>query len=138
MEEKRFCAGCGHQLEEGAKFCTYCGRAVEGIGFNNSGNNTNDYSDYDNQGYSQQDNYQSNGISSSDTNGTLALVFGILSIVLGGILWAILAFVFASKAEPYSSRAKTGKILAVIGIVFWVIAIIALIFLSASLATQYK
>jgi uncharacterized membrane protein YvbJ len=43
MEEKRFCAGCGHQLEEGAKFCTYCGRAVEGIGFNNSGNNTNDY-----------------------------------------------------------------------------------------------
>lgn len=78
-------------------------------------------------------------------NSTLILVFGILSIVtcccygIIGLILGIVAIVLASKAEAlyiqnpelYSGyqNVKTGKILAIIGVVFSVIYVLLMIWL---------
>ncbi len=85
-------------------------------------------------------------------NATLILVFGIISIVtcccygIVGLIFGIIAIVLANKAtatyvanpELYSGyqNVKTGKILAIIGVVLNVIYLGYVIFLFATVGTE--
>ncbi len=110
MEEKRFCAGCGHELEEGASFCTYCGREADNTSGSSQESQYGEETTKDSQTQVPQEN----------SNNITTLVFGILAIALGGYLWAILAFVFAGKADANDSKTKAGKILAILGLLIWI------------------
>lgn len=110
MEEKRFCAGCGHELEEGASFCTYCGREAD---------NTSGASQESQYGEETTKDSQTQ-VSQENSNNFITLVFGILAITLGGYLWAILTFVFASKADKDDTKTKVGKVLAILGLAIWI------------------
>ena len=125
MEEKRFCAGCGHELEEGASFCTYCGREAD----NTSG------ASQENQYGEETTKDSQTQVSQENNNNFITLVFGILAITLGGYLWAILAFVFASKADKDDTKTKVGKVLAILGLVIW---IPLSIFLFAAQVSQFS
>jgi Ca2+/Na+ antiporter len=54
--------------------------------------------------------------------GTLALVFGILSIVCCAIIFGPLAIIKGNEAKD--SNGKIGKILGIVGLVLWAIGII--------------
>ena len=110
MEEKRFCAGCGHELEEGASFCTYCGREAD----NTSG------ASQENQYGEETTKDSQTQVSQENSNNVLTLVFGILAIAMGGYLWALLALVFASNADKNDTKTKTGKVLAILGLLIWI------------------
>lgn len=110
MEEKRFCAGCGHELEEGASFCTYCGREAE-----------NTYGSSQESQYGEETTKDSQTqVSGENSNNIATLVFGILAITMGGYLWSILALVFAGKADANDTKTKTGKVLAILGLLIWI------------------
>lgn len=110
MEEKRFCAGCGHELEEGASFCTYCGREAD-----------NTYGSSQESQYGEETTKDSQTqVSKENSNNVLTLVFGILAIAMGGYLWAILALVFSGKADKDDTKTKVGKVLAILGLVIWI------------------
>lgn len=119
MTEIRFCSHCGASLDENDIYCPRCGAKVEK-------EEKNCDARYEpNQGQSYPETHsQPQNESTSVSNGTLTLVFGILSLVLGGILWTILAFVFASKADANDQKTKVGKILAIIGAILWTIVFI--------------
>lgn len=110
MEEKRFCAGCGHELEEGASFCTYCGREAD----NTSG------ASQENQYGEETTKDSQTQVSQENSYNVTTLVFGILTIALGGYLWAILTFVFARKADKDDTKTKVGKVLAILGLAIWI------------------
>jgi hypothetical protein len=136
MEEYKFCPHCGTKLEGDAKFCPHCGTKVD------SSNTYEGSVDGQQSNYSSVQNSQpyydspSRRSSYSPENANLALVFGILAIVLGGVIWGILGLVYASKADPTDSKTKAGKILSIIGIVFWVILIV--IYISILIAGLAK
>jgi len=65
--------------------------------------------------------------------GVTAVILGILSILLAGLngaILAIIALVFASKQKPTNLWARRGKILAIIGLVLSILAIIAFAYLA--------
>ncbi len=119
MTELRYCSHCGRQIDENDAYCPHCGAKIE----KEESNYDSRYEPKENQSY-QSGNYQGLENKNTNTNDTLTLVFGILSIVLGGILWTILTFVFAAKADPNDQKTKIGKMLAVIGCVLWAVLLI--------------
>jgi len=65
--------------------------------------------------------------------GITAVILGILSILfagLNGAILAIIALVFASKQTPKNPWSRKGKILAIIGLILSILAIISLAYLS--------
>ena len=126
MEEKKFCKYCGAEVESNASFCPHCGGSLETTSQQAPGYNENQTTP----------NNAAHPVANSTTDyGIIALVFGILSIALGGFLWAILTFVFAAKAPAEDSKAKVGKILAIIGIITWIILLV-IVFVTASAAIR--
>ncbi len=124
MEEKKFCTHCGHEIDPTATFCPNCGQRVNDDNTVNGVFESNPNTPSENGMFNSSDN---NSNKATDTNATLTLVFGILSLVLGGLLWTILAFVFASKADKNDTKTKVGKGLAIAGIVIWSIFVIIMI-----------
>jgi len=65
--------------------------------------------------------------------GITAVILGILSILFAGFngaVLAIIALVFAAKQKPTNLWAKRGKILAIVGLVLSILAIIAFAYLA--------
>jgi len=125
------CNNCGAANFAGAEYCAKCGSDLR-IQTNPSNPNPNQYSGYN--PYSGGGGYNSQGqapASNAGTFATLSLVFGILSVTIGAIAgiipFPILALVFGNIAgnRGYAGgKARTGKILGIIGIVFVVISMI--------------
>lgn len=124
MEEKKFCSHCGHEIKQDAVFCPYCGQRVDNDNTVNGVFESNPNIPSENDMFNSSNN---NANQTSDNNAILTLVFGILSLVLGGLLWTILAFVFASKADKNDTKTKVGKGLAIAGVVIWSIFVIIMI-----------
>jgi heme/copper-type cytochrome/quinol oxidase subunit 2 len=140
MEENKFCPHCGASIEEGASFCTKCGAKLDGGNQTYSGTyeSSSQQSNYDftNNSGNFQENKPSGAISEQNTYTTLTLVFGILAVVLGGVLWGILGLCFSAKADKNDSKTKVGKVLSIIGIVFWVFMIVLLIVIGVVSASK--
>ena len=127
MEEIKYCSHCGNMVSSEDTYCSKCGACLKdnSASYESGSNNNNHYYNADTSyRYDETSNNTSFGKDDAKTYSTMTLVFGILSVVLGGILWAILGLVFASKADPNDSKTKAGKILSIIGIVLWVLIII--------------
>lgn len=114
METMKFCPKCGKSVSEEDKFCPSCGADLTGDTTTNNGE-------------TKQEEPRIIVQTTSDSKPVLALVFGILAVVLGGILWGILGIYFGKDARSYDSKAKVGYILSIIGICIWVVALIIII-----------
>lgn len=117
MEETKFCPRCGKQVSGDASFCPNCG-----YNFNESNGNNPQFQNFSSQQtYTPQPQPKTNG---NTDYSMLTLVFGILALVLGGILWGILGLVFSSNADKNDTKTKVGKVLSITGIVIWVIVFV--------------
>ena len=132
MEEKKFCSHCGAEIDVDSSFCPKCGSRVDGYK-----ENTSYEGEYQSSTSSQPYEQHATPSQSSSTNefNTLTLVMGILAVVLGGLLFGILGIVFSSKADKNDSKTKVGKVLSIIGIVFWVVVFIWLFIIIAAAST---
>lgn len=122
MENIRFCAHCGAQINEGDKFCPNCGAKVEDSA------TAPEAATY--QASSTGSNYQTYSAAHTGSTGgnpLLGLIFGILSIALGGYLWSILGIVFSKPQKDTDSKAKAGFICSLIGLAVSTIYLIVLI-----------
>lgn len=137
-----FCRNCGNQLPEGALFCNACGTKVEA-----PAQPAPEQPVYNQQPAPEQPAYTQPVYTQPQTNpdvegaATGSLVFGILSLALGGILGIIFGKIAQNKANEFqmmtgelTGKAKVGNILGRIGVpvgiatlVFYVIYIIALL-----------
>lgn len=117
MDNVRFCKKCGKVLADGEKFCSNCGAPVEDETTENttSGGTPATYQ------YVGTQTPKTYGNSSYDVAG---LIMGILSVVFGGFLFAILGLVFSKKNKDTNGMAKAGYILSIIGLVVSVIYIV--------------
>ena len=112
------CSKCGAQLPEGATFCTECGAPVE-----------------------QTPVQQVYNAAVTAPNSTPILILGILAVALSSVIGGLIcAIICKSKVKAYQAaggqmtgKAKVGNILATVGIicsiiaiVFWIIYIIVI------------
>lgn len=123
MEEKKFCSHCGHEIKQDAIFCPYCGQRVDDDNTVNGVFESNPNTPSGNDMFHSSNN---NANQAADNYETLTLVFGILSLVLGGLIWTILAFVFASKADKNDIKTRVGKGLAIAGVVIWSVFVVTM------------
>ncbi|MHA1376290.1 MAG: hypothetical protein ACTSR7_18585 [Promethearchaeota archaeon] len=66
----------------------------------------------------------------SNTNGTVALIFGILGFFILPIIGSIIAIIFGAIArsrDPDSSTGKAGVVLGILGILCWIIYVAVII-----------
>ena len=118
------CNKCGAQLPEGATFCTECGAPVE-----------------------QTPVQQVYNAAVTAPNSTPILILGILAVALSSVIGGLIcAIICKSKVKAYQAaggqmtgKAKVGNILATVGlicsiiaIIFWVIYIIVIAAAAAS------
>lgn len=115
MDVKKFCSHCGAPIEGDSKFCSNCGANLE--------ESKAEYYQSGNSSYDPTSNSVSKPASSS--NGIAALIFGILSLFMGGLLFSILAIYFGSKDDDTMS--KVGKVLGIISLVLYAIVIIIVV-----------
>lgn len=107
MEEQKFCSSCGSLIKGDDKYCPNCGKPVNGTSTQTfSATNTN---------CGQKYNYSSSSLAIA------SLVMGILSLFFFGLIFGILAICFGYKEKDTDTKAKTGFILGIIGIVGWAI-----------------
>lgn len=97
-----------------------------GYNQNNGYNPNNGYNQ--NNGYNPNGNYNANNFNQGqyppqqNNSGTYALVFGILSIVCCAIIFGPLAIIKGNEAKD--SNGNIGKILGIVGLVLWAVAIV--------------
>lgn len=115
----KFCPHCGQELKEGSSFCPNCGTKLDGNDNSNAG------TFYQDNTWSNNEN--GNVVKDTSSYATSTLVFGILALCLGGLLWTILAIVFYCKSDKTDTKAKVGFILAIIGTVLWSIMLILML-----------
>lgn len=101
------CIVCGKEIPDGAEFCAGCG--------------------------AKQENVITQGSPASDGKAIGALVCGILSIVFAGWVGLILGIValVLSRGMETNGKVKAGRICAIIGIVFSVLAVAGIVMLGA-------
>ena len=125
-----YCPACGSNLEPGSNFCTNCG--FELTEFTPSGvKSTNSppvqYIPSQSQvqpRYTSKPQMQQGYYPPSNTNGTIALIFGILGFCVMPVIGNIIAIIFgaiAKSREPDSSTGKAGLVLGIVGIIFWIL-----------------
>jgi hypothetical protein len=85
---------------------------------------SNAYNNYSKSGNSSSDSYDEKGSSPSSRQGTNALIFGILGLViLGlGIIFSIMAIIYGAKSLK-ESRGKAGFICGIVAVIIFVIAV---------------
>lgn len=106
------CPKCGANVPDGTTYCPTCGAPL----------------------YFQEapvQNVPANNAAAASAAGTPCMVLGILSLVFCGLVGLILAIVAKSKVKNYerqfgpaTGKAKVGKILSTLGLVFSIIAIV--------------
>ncbi len=121
MENVHFCPHCGAQITDYDKFCPNCGASLADSKEENP--KAASYQSAPSQTYYQP--YSATG--SSGGSPVAGLVFGILSVVLGGWLWSILGIVFSKPQKNTDSKAKAGFILSIIGLAISLLYTILLI-----------
>ena len=106
------CPKCGANVPDGTTYCPTCGAPL----------------------YFQEapvQNVPANNAAAASAAGTPCMVLGILSLVFSGLVGLILAIVGKSKVRSYeqqfgpaTGKAKAGKILTTLGMVFSIIALV--------------
>lgn len=114
MEEKKFCSHCGHEIPNGATYCPYCGARTDDENFTatfESKDGTTSNAD----GYSTMSSSKKTK-DEEELDEWLPLIFAIVSFFTGGILFGILAIVFANRNPKgkYSSISRTLGIISII------------------------
>lgn len=130
-----FCKNCGAQVPDGTNVCPNCGTTMQAAaGF------TPDYQPT----YTPQPVVQGNS--------TPIFVFGLLSVILGGVIGIIFSCVSKSKLKawvaegnPVTGKAKAGQILATIGLITSIISLIVIVIYAiiiiaggAAIASSYN
>ncbi|MHA1669611.1 MAG: zinc-ribbon domain-containing protein [Promethearchaeota archaeon] len=123
-----FCPECGSQLELDCRFCPNCGSDLSDIisskeTVNNPPPPPKIHSSV--QSVQKSPSYpQSQYYKPSDTEGIIALIFGILGFyplpIIGNIVAITLGAISQSKGQV-SSTGKAGLILGILGILCWII-----------------
>ena len=117
MDNVKFCKKCGKVLDGGEKFCANCGSPVY--------DETEEYTTYGERPVTYNSASKKTKGNSSNSNYDIAgLIMGILSVVVGGFLFAILGLVFSKKNKDTNSMAKAGYILSIIGLVVSVLYLV--------------
>ena len=116
MNENHYCPNCGAKVDPSDTYCPHCGSPLS---------STPDHqSNHTYTGTYEPNNNPSHRSSSQGIDyDTLTLVMGILSIFFFGILFGVLGLIFANKANQNDTKTKAGKVLSIIGIVLWALAI---------------
>lgn len=123
MDNVKFCKNCGKVIVDGKKFCTNCGAPVQD---DNTANTTSSGT----PATFTQTNTRAVKSSSNSGYDIAGFIMGILSVVLGGLLFAILGIVFSSKNKDTNKLAKAGYILSIIGIFVSIIYIVLTVVLN--------
>ncbi len=130
MEETKFCPSCGKEVDPNARFCPYCGANLAGnLNSNSSFANTGATPSYSPSSSNQMnsDNMNSNSGEASD-KGIASMICGILGLLPGfGIILCIVAIVLGAPYRKDNSKAKAGFIMGIIGLVFFLIELVAII-----------
>jgi hypothetical protein len=143
------CPNCGQDNNDFSQVCEVCHTPLPNIpsytenSYGNSGNNNssnnyinnnmnnnqnqnqNNYNpsgSYNPNGGYNTNNYNQGNYPPQNNAGTYALVFGILSIVCCAIIFGPLAIIKGNEAKD--SNGNIGKILGIVGLVLWLLAII--------------
>ena len=118
-----FCRNCGTENEEGAKFCKSCGSPLE------TSVDTTFVKQTENNNASQDRSMYKYNYNSGDSDATVSMIMGIISIVMCSssiiaIGLGIAAIVMANKAKKQGSQSgniTAGNICGIIGICLGVI-----------------
>lgn len=125
-----FCPECGSQLDPDSKFCPNCGHELSKFTSSSvisASPPPVQYIPSQSQvqpKYSSQSQVQPRYYHQSDSNGTVALIFGILGFCVLPIIGNIIAIIFGAisrSREPDSSTGKAGLVLGILGILCWII-----------------
>jgi len=141
-----YCPECGSQLDQDSKFCPNCGRDLQDFSF--SGEMGTYLPPAQNRStpimppkYTpSQPQVQANYYKPTDTNGTVALIFGILGFCFLPIIGNIVAIVFgvmARSSNPDSSTGKVGLVLGILGILCWIIFFVSIFTWIFSMFNSY-
>ena len=114
MEEKKFCSHCGHEIPDGATYCPYCGARADEGNFTASFESKDDTTS-NADGYSTMSSPKKTK-DEEELDEWLPLIFAIVSFFTGGVLFGILAIVFANRNPKgkYSSVSRTLGIISII------------------------
>lgn len=118
MDNAKFCKKCGKVLVDGEKFCANCGAPVDDETTTENTTSGGTPTTYKYVGTKTPKTYGNSGY---DVAG---FILGLLSVILGGFLFAILGLVFSKKNKDTNGLAKAGYILSIIGLVVSVIYIV--------------
>lgn len=125
-----YCPMCGSNLDPDCNFCPNCGFQMTEFTLSSDKNTTPaSVQKIPSQSqvqprYRPQPQMQQQYYPPSNTNGTVALIFGILGFFLIPIIGSIIAIIFGAIArsrEPQSSTGKAGLVLGIVGIIFWIL-----------------
>jgi hypothetical protein len=138
-----FCPECGSQVDPDSRFCSNCGYELNEFIPSSVESNIPPPVQYVSsipQNIASQSQVQPRYYQPSDTNGIVALIFGILGICILPIIGSIIAIIFGSMARSRDKDSVTGKvglILGVLGILCWIIYFIFLFSMLFSLFHSY-
>ena len=140
---------CGSGLEPDSRFCPNCGGDLIDIVPPKEVNNTpppvkNVHSTpkpvQKTPSYSQKQYSQNQYYKSSDTEGTIALIFGIIGFCCFPILGSIVAIILGSISNSKNRESSTGKIgivLGIIGILCWIVFFVSIFIFIAEMMSSY-
>lgn len=108
-----FCSRCGKQLNQNENYCSNCGNTIV------NGMNQNMY--YYNQG---------NAVVQNDINTkkNASLILGIVGLVIGNIICAILAICLGAGYKKETGETPAGLVLGIVGTALSVLSIFFLFF----------
>jgi len=143
-----YCNKCGKKIDLNIKYCENCGNSIDDFFVNdnigkNPSSSTGDewgvvessvvydapkeyYQNSENiTNYKQHNEHEVDYDNVKERHAKKCLVFGILTLCLGGELWMIFAFIFfglSSGAVINRSKRMAGLVCTIIGIVLWTVA----------------
>lgn len=121
MDDVRFCRNCGKMIQPGEKFCSGCGTPVETGSQGAYPSYSDDSRNTETATPAQYHPSTASSHSSSSNTDVAGFIFGLLSVIFGGFLFAILGLVFSYKNRTTNKYAKVGFVLSIIGMVVSVI-----------------